>query len=67
MKYTQEQLEYQWNKDTPSCMSCGWSPCFYEVELEEESPGIYWAACVSKDDEDSYTHRGHWLYMEDFK
>lgn len=59
------KLEKAWREQTPSCLTCGWSPEFYEVELEETGkPGEYHADCVSKDAADAWSHRGHYLYIK---
>jgi hypothetical protein len=53
-------LEKAWAKQG-ECHSCGWWPAFYEIadDLWEDSPGIFTAPCISKDDNDSWDHRGH--------
>ena len=62
-------LEKFWNKDVPSCMSCSWTPAFYEVELSREpsedssTHECYHATCVSKDADEPSEHRGHYLYV----
>lgn len=63
----EDRLEKAWNEQEPSCLSCGWSPCFYEVRdnLDEtDKEGEYHALCVSKDDDDSYSHRGYYVYLK---
>ncbi len=59
---TAPTLQELWEIQEPYCGSCGWLPCFYEVEFEKEGPGIWAAKCVSKVDEDRSDHRGHKLY-----
>jgi len=61
-----QKLKKAWEEQSPCCRSCGWGPLFWEIEddLEEtEKPGEYHAHCVSKDDEDSWSHRGYYLYL----
>jgi len=63
---TLELLEKYWANQGP-CRSCGWWPAFYEIVdlLEEQSPGIFIAQCISKDDENSWNHRGHRINIKD--
>ena len=66
-----EQLEAAWDEQKPECRSCGWHPAFFEISEDFEmlmdectlSHDCYWTHCVSKDSEDSYNHRGHYLYI----
>lgn len=61
-------LEKAWHTQSPSCGSCGWSNAFYEIEDTLEptgKPGEYRAQCVSKDDENSASHRGSYVYLDD--
>lgn len=70
MNHTKEELESAYNEDLPPCHSCGWCPAFYEIEFELEpdrsieTEDCYWAPCVSKDDDDPGSHRGHFLYVK---
>lgn len=55
-----------WDKQNPSCMSCGWSPAFYEVkdslvrdEGEDSEDSICFTAPCTQDD----SHRGYYLYI----
>lgn len=62
-----ERLREAFDKqEGAECATCGWSPCFYEIEddLELESPGVYRASCVNKDDENSWDHKGHYISIE---
>jgi hypothetical protein len=58
------RLEKAFMEQSPSCLSCGWSNAFFELEFEPTGKcGEYWAACMSKDADDSETHRGYYLYL----
>jgi hypothetical protein len=63
----EEKLEEAFRAQQPVCASCGWGACFYELGpwCESDKTNEYWAACVSKDYEDSCSHRGVFLYLED--
>lgn len=58
------KLEKAWREQEPTCMSCGWCPCFYEVgTFEETKLGEYRADCVGEA-EDAPSHRGYYVYPD---
>lgn len=62
----EEELEKAFKQQEPSCHSCGWGACFYELGpwIETGRKNEFRAACVSKDDPDCYWHRGVFIYLE---
>ena len=57
-------LEAKWD-DEGQCGSCGWHALLYEHDVEDcdiaealDGDGILRLGCRSKDDEDSWNHRG---------
>lgn len=59
------RLEAKWDSEG-ACTSCDWHAALYEhgvtdaeiAEALDSEDGLLWLYCVSKDDDDSYSHRG---------
>lgn len=70
VKHYREVLEKLWDSQG-DCGSCGWHGCIYEHDIEdwefehaiEKNDGVLELSCVSKDDEDSGSHRGVKIYL----
>lgn len=61
-----EELEKAHN-DNGCCGSCGWHAGFYEMDYEPTGEIIgdskeWWDSCKNYDYEDSYSHRGCYVY-----
>jgi hypothetical protein len=71
-----EIIENSFNKNEGcECVTCGWNPCFYEIErniyrdYEEEKrinnkSFVFRTGCINKDDENSDLHKGSWIYID---
>lgn len=64
--FTKEELRKA-HDENGYCGSCGWHAGFYEMDYEPTGKIIHgskewWDSCKNHDEEDSYNHRGSYIY-----
>lgn len=64
-----EQALEKAHEENGYCQSCGWHASFHDMEYEATGEIIdgkqeWEGSCQSKDDDDRYSHRGCYIYVD---